>query len=179
MIRCVDFLRGDDGICKISLEPIPAGILLKFLIIDRDLYIALHREELVVAPFVYVVLGEGTPFIGLFKPAYAFVAVVCILARPVFGVAYQKPLAVTLVVLHHPAVNFGLFQYPFLYLFTLVLYFCPYNVFVAVALKLRNIIIVHQSGVCYHDKILKIVLAHKFRDNREHGVSLILIAFVD
>ncbi len=57
--------------------------------------------------------------------------------------------------------------------------FSPDDIFVAVGLKVGDIVTVYQVGVRHNYKILQFIFADKFSHYRKHCMPLVLVALMD
>ncbi len=178
MICGIYFTGRDICIGKISFQPVPFRVSLKFVVIDGHLNVALHLQELVITSLVYVVFRQGATLVCLFQTLYPLFPVVGILAGTVVCISHKQTSAASLVVFHHLLVNFGLTEYPFLYPFAFVLDFRTDNIFVTVCFQVCYIVAVHQSGVGYDNKVFQFIFPYKFRHYRQHRVTFILVPFM-
>ena len=179
MICGIYFLHVYVGIGQIPFQSVPFCIGLKLVIVDGHFEIALHLQELVVTALVDVVFGQCSPVVGLLKPADPFLAVIWVLTSPFLRISDKQPLSVALVIFNHLTVALGLPKNPILYNPALILDPGSDDIFVTVRFKVRNVIVIHKTGVSHHDEVVKLVFAHKLRNHRKHGVSLVFIALVN
>ncbi len=67
------------------------------------------------------------------------------------GISHQQSFALSLVVFDYPAVILGLAKHPFLDFLAFGLYLRSDDIFVAISLKISDIVAVHQSGATFYD----------------------------
>ena len=178
MVCGMDIVGRDVRVGKVSLQPVPSRIGFKLVIIDGHLDVALQPQEPVIAPLVYVVLRQGAAPVGLLQTAHPLLPVMGILAGALVGISHQQASSVALVVLDHPSVDLRLPKYPVLYLPALVPDLGSYDVPVAVRLKVRYVVPVHQPRVGNHDEVLRLIFPDELRHHRQHRVPLVLVPLV-
>ncbi len=179
VISRVYILCWDIRIGEISFQTVPSGVVGNAVIVDGYFHFTIHRQKLVIASLVDVAFGERAMLVSLFQPAYSLLSVIGIFLCTVVCIADQETTSAAFVIFNHLAVTLGLFQYPALYFLTFILYLRADYVFVAMRLKLRNIGVVHQTGISHHNEVSQSIFTNELGYRRQHRVTFIFVALMD
>ena len=174
-----DLLPRQVRVRYIALQAIPKTVLSYLSLIDAYGYVLADVEELVVAPFVYVVLGQGAFRIGPAESLDSPAAVPCVFPCPRIRVAHNQPLSVIPAALNNAPVRPVGFQNPVFYLPGLVPYSRPEDVPVAGGLQQFHILCAHKPGIGHDDEVRQVEPPDKVVDYGYHRAPLILAAVED
>lgn len=85
MVLLESFLGIQFGICDITFQSVPTGVLFDFVVVDGDRDVLACIQELFVSALVHLVFGQRPLGIGLLESCNASLSVMGILYGPGFG----------------------------------------------------------------------------------------------